>query len=272
MAPEQRSGLEVTARSDVYALGLVLHEVFTGKIPAADLSHPDLAPEVDRMVRRCLAEDPAKRPASALQVAAALPGGDPLAAALAAGETPSPEMVAAAGDTDSISVRTVGISVTLILAGLVVVAVLGGKTNLLTKTPFPKAPVVLEQKAQDVIQSLGYTEASTDRAYGFLYAQDYQRYAENQEKPATYRAQLAKGQPPLIYFWYRQSPQYLEAMASTEATPAVPAVSPTIRRRLTSGMVGLNLDPQGRLIEFSAVPRRWKKHLRRRARLIGRLC
>ena len=32
-----------------------------------------------------------------MQVAAALPGGDPLAAALAAGETPSPEMVAAAG-------------------------------------------------------------------------------------------------------------------------------------------------------------------------------
>ena len=37
------------------------------------------------------------RASSASQVAAALPGGDPLAAALAAGETPSPEMVAAAG-------------------------------------------------------------------------------------------------------------------------------------------------------------------------------
>ena len=109
MAPEQRSGQEVTARSDIYALGVVLHEVFTGKRPSADSSHPDLAPEVDRVIRRCLAEDPAKRPASALHVAAALPGGDPLAAALAAGETPSPEMVAAAGDTDSISVRTIGI-------------------------------------------------------------------------------------------------------------------------------------------------------------------
>src|SRR5208337_1535321 len=97
MAPEQQAGREVTARSDIYALGIVLHEVFTGKRPSGDLSHPDLASEVDRVIRRCLAEDPAKRPASALQVAAALPGGDPLAAALAAGETPSPEMVAAAG-------------------------------------------------------------------------------------------------------------------------------------------------------------------------------
>jgi hypothetical protein len=71
-------------------------------------SHPELAPEVDRVIRRCLAEDPAKRPASALQVAAALPGGDPLAAALAAGETPSPEMVAAAGESEGLRPLVLG--------------------------------------------------------------------------------------------------------------------------------------------------------------------
>ncbi len=207
MAPEQQSGHEVTARSDIYALGVVLHEVFTGKRPSADSSHPELAPEVDRVIRRCLAVDPAKRPESALAVSAALPGGDPLAAALAAGETPSPEMVAAAGDTDSISVRTIGICMMLILAGLVVAGVLGGKSNLLAKTPFPMPPAVLEQKAQDVARSLGYTDPPVGRAYGFSYAADYHRYAGQREKLATYREQLAKGQPPLIYFWYRQSPQ-----------------------------------------------------------------
>ena len=73
-------------------------------------------------------------------------------------------MVAAAGDMVSVSVRTIGICVAWILAGLVAAAVLGGKTLLLTKTPFPKAPAILEQKAQDVIQSLGYTGPPTDRA------------------------------------------------------------------------------------------------------------
>ena len=148
------------------------------------------------MIRRCLAEDPAKRPASALAVSAALPGGDPLAAALAAGETPSPEMVAAAGDTDSISVRTIGICVALILAGLVAAAVLGGKTNLLAKTPFPKSPAVLEQRAKDVIQSLGYTEPPTDRAYGFLTPRTTSATRRSRRSPPPIGRNWRKGSRP----------------------------------------------------------------------------
>src|SRR5260370_35635802 len=63
----------------------------------------DLDPLIERVILRCLEKDPEKRPASALQFSTALPGGDPLAAALAAGETHAPEMVAAAGETEGLS-------------------------------------------------------------------------------------------------------------------------------------------------------------------------
>ncbi|HZJ64606.1 MAG TPA: protein kinase, partial [Kofleriaceae bacterium] len=104
MAPEQLAGGEVTPRSDIYALGLVLYEIFTGqraldaktmaeliaKREQAEITPPtaivrDLDETIERAILRCLEPDPAARPASALMVAAALPGGDPLAAALAAG-------------------------------------------------------------------------------------------------------------------------------------------------------------------------------------------
>ena len=170
------------------------------------------------------------------------------AAALAAGDTPSPEMVAAAGDTEAISVRTACIALGAVLAGLVVVAVLGSKTNILQQTPFDKPPAYLEQKARDLIESFGYTDAPVDRAYGFVYDTEFQQYGEGQKDPAVYRALLAKGSPPVIRFWYRQSPEYLED--GFQANIVSLDVPPPIR----SGMVSVSLNPQGRLIELAAVP------------------
>src|SRR5688572_20133936 len=104
MSPEQLEGQDLTVKSDIYSLGLVLYEVFTGKKAFQASSLPELLrlrrsdttptspaelvanldPLIERVIFRCLEQDPDKRPASALKVAAALPGGDPLAAALAA--------------------------------------------------------------------------------------------------------------------------------------------------------------------------------------------
>jgi hypothetical protein len=100
MAPEALEGAEVTTRSDLYSLGLVLYEIFAGKaaypqtrtieetIAARRSSLPppaSLAREIDpaaaRVVLRCLETDPAERPASARAVAEALPGGRAFAAA-----------------------------------------------------------------------------------------------------------------------------------------------------------------------------------------------
>jgi hypothetical protein len=152
MASEQLAGKEVTTKSDIYSLGLILYEILTGKrafdastLPEliklreqGTITNPstlvrDLDPLIERVILRCLELDPAKRPVSALQVAAALPGGDPLAAALAAGETPSPEMVAAAGATEGVRpVLALGLLLA-VLAGLIVFLFAHDRTQLINK-------------------------------------------------------------------------------------------------------------------------------------------
>ena len=66
----------------------------------------EIDPAVEKAIRRCLDPDPAQ---AARQRAdrwpPRYPGGDPLAAALAAGETPSPELVAASGKTEGLPLK-----------------------------------------------------------------------------------------------------------------------------------------------------------------------
>ena len=259
MAPEQLAGKDVSVQSDIYALGLVLHEMFTGKhafekglprtAPATlGSAVKDIDPLVERVILRCLEEDPRDRPPSALAVAAALPGGDALAAALAAGDTPTPGMVAAAGDAEGIPVRAAGICLAWILVGVVAAVMLNAKANVLRQTPFPYSTEILAQKAQEMLQSFGYIDRPADRAYEFSYDTSYQAYAESRERVSEYQNQLAKGQPAAIVFWYRQSPLPLVARGPDAV------VSPAVPPPVISGMIGLKLDPQGRLLQLDAVP------------------
>jgi serine/threonine-protein kinase len=210
----------------------------------------DLDPSAERVIMRCLQPDPRQRPASAMAVAAALPGGDPLAAALAAGETPSPELVAAAGETEGLEPR---FALGWLSAALLLVAaamVLGPRVSITSKLDLENSPDALTRDARAHLRSFGYTTKPADSAWGLEYAEDYKKYAARHpaEADARWRNPSA-GQPPLVQFWYRESPQPLSA--ERQFHNVVDYDDPPFTQ---SGMLRLATDPDGKLISFESVP------------------
>ncbi len=226
MAPEQLRGEEATARSDIYSLGLVMFEFFTGARPhnaetfeeiklvrtsnvastEAVLDHPDLDPLIARVVARCLDPVPARRPPSALAVAAALPGGDPLAAALAAGETPSPDMVAESGGVGRLRPAVAALMLLLCIVLPIGGSMWASQFAVSTYQPLDTPPVVMAYKAEEIIKQLGLNQewAQTSRGYGRIVSR--MNWARAQNDPALFDRALRDATPPYVFFWYRASP------------------------------------------------------------------
>jgi hypothetical protein len=258
MAPEQLTAGRVSVRSDVYSLGLVLYEIFTGKRvfsatsltelkqmhESSSLTTPSdlvrgLDPAVERVVLHCLERDPEQRPPSAYAVLGGLPGGDPLAAALAAGETPSPELVANAGGRGSLSPLT---AIACVAAGLIGTGIWAGVVGVDYRV-LTKPTQVLSVRADDILARTGsFNPLPRHTAEGFdvntTHLKHFLRGKAKHEEGVS-----------AVFFWRRWSPRKIEApeIHNVLAGPGDPPL-------LATGQATVLLDPAGRLLALEAIP------------------
>lgn len=266
MAPEQLRGGEVTHKSDLYSLGLILYEMFTGhrkfegrsideirrlhessdsSITSRETKSVD--PVIQQVVVRCLEPDPNERPRSIHSVIAALPGADPLQAAVEAGDTPSPEMVAAAGRSGELSV---GQGIGLVIAALsllLAVVWLKERTELYGVRPLPKHPRVLEAEAKQTLELTGFTGQVRDTSYYLGLEREWVLAPPDQRKAFDVTTVL----PSPLAFYYRQSP---EALVPFWGNVGDRRVLPDDPPNTLPGMARVTLSPEGRLSNLLIVP------------------
>jgi serine/threonine-protein kinase len=266
MAPEQFEGRELSVQTDLYSLGLVLYEVFTGRraFDSRDLNElktlhssaptnpsayvAGLNPIVERAILRCVDPDPARRPRSASSLAAALPGGDPLEMAIAAGETPSPEMVAQSGGRGELRPAVAAGCLAIVLIGLVATWMFFGRMTLPNLVPLPKPPEELRVAARAAITAAGYTPVPSGNASGFWTDSDYLAKVEKENKSADRWDHLATVWPPALALWYRESDR---GMSPFNEFGSITWTNPPVDQ---SGMIAVRVDPSGRLLALRAVP------------------
>ncbi len=275
MAPEQFEGQPASIRSDIYALGLVLYETFTGKrrfeakslaeikalhaenkMPSLSSDARDIPPAVEQMILRCLEKAQEARPLTVRAIMAALPGGDPLQAALAAGETPSPAMVAAAGKVGDLRVGVAWAGLLAALAGLLLVAFLAGKTTVIARVRPDKPPEVLAEKAKEILVRLGYSDLPADTWHSFYFDDAYRQHVVEHDSSPSHWEKLDAIRPGPVLFVYRQSPRRLVALSRAVGLgpSTVGLIRPDDPPVDVPGMTEIVLDRRGWLTRLRAVP------------------
>lgn len=270
MAPEQIRGERATTQSDVYAFGLLLYELFTGerihktnsfedrqsspsvRVHSISQVSKDVDPAIDRLVRACLEADPALRPRSGRQVLEMLPGGDPLDAAMAAGETPSPEMIAAAAETGELR-PAVAVSLVIAVVLALATSVWGSRDALFNL--MKKAPEVMVDRAAEIAAIADPRAEVADHSYHYT----FDREMRNSQAFSLPRERLRALRPGILRFVYRQSPS---SLVSKELVQVANNIFIFTSGRVTlsdpeldvAGSAVVILDQNAALIEYRALP------------------
>jgi hypothetical protein len=137
-----------------------------------------------------------------------------------------------------------------VIAGLITCAALSDRFLLYRRVPMQRSLDSLQDRARDVLGSLGYQASGHESARGLEVNFDVIRHVQDTSQAADRWDALNKRIAPVMQFWYRSSPHPLVPTGSnwtpSYSDPPVAVI----------GMTRLKLDDSGRLVEFEAVPPR----------------
>jgi serine/threonine-protein kinase len=203
---------------------------------------------LERVIGQCLDEEPQKRPASARVLLASLPGGDRLEAAIAAGETPAPDVVADASVVGDLRPATAWIVLASAIGGLGLSTWLLAGLSLLPTRPPPKTPEILTERARGILSRLGHDERPVDSAGYFEWDDARFRQIRRTDRAPDRFLRLRNAPLSWLLFVYRQGP---EALIAQNRNGVVQRDDPPLD---VPGMLEVVLDPQGRLTRYTAIP------------------
>ena len=267
MAPEVRTGGTATRLSDLFSLGLVLFEVYTGRPPheaasalraraprrdgtqaAAASRVPELSPKVASVIARCIDPAPVRRPASALHVEAELRGVDPITLAETTGLTLAPEDLARAPARErALTPVAAGLCGVALVLGLAAALAVGPRTRLVSATPMRERSSAMETRARLLLGDLGFPEPA-DGAAGFLYDEALVDRVAASDQARDRWQRLASGDLPVFLHWHRESQGAMVPLGERQR------VTLTDPPRGVPGMVEVRYDMRGRLRRLEAVP------------------
>ena len=263
MAPEQLEGREVTTRSDIYALGLVLYELFSGRraMQANSLAElqtlhgstprgpsefvKDIDPAVEQVVLRCLAPDPELRPAS---VRAWLPR------CLAAirwlplwplGKRHHRRWLRRRERRPASRPATQPIALALVLGGLIAIWFAMARMNDLATVTVVLPPEVMADRAKTMIRNLGYSGKPVDEVWAYRNSEAFFQYRKQTEHR---NAQFSP-----VHFWSRSANEQLTNLDASDAGVVIGSITPGAPPPTKSGTMQMNLDPDGHLLRFRFV-------------------